>query len=67
MAIVNEAIIDQGGGDYRHIMLTVPASKSYAITNILICNTYDPSASAPENRNLVEFDLSLCSSKWIVQ
>lgn len=56
MAIVNEAIIDQGGGDYRHIMLTVPASKSYAITNILICNTYDPNASAPENETC-EFDL----------
>ena len=56
MAIVNQAIIDQGGGDYRHIMLTVPANKSYAITNILICNTYDPSASTPENETC-EFDL----------
>jgi len=61
MAIVNKAIIDQGGGDYRHTMLTVPAGQSYAITNIIVCNTYDPGASSPENETC-EFDLHLVPS-----
>ena len=58
MAIVNKSINDQGGGDYRHTMLTVPAGQSYAITNIIVCNTYDPGATSPENET-VEFDLHL--------
>jgi hypothetical protein len=45
MAIVNEAIISNGTGgatDYRYTMLTVPAGEEWAITNIMVCNTYDP-------------------------
>ena len=61
MAIVNKAINDQGGGDYRHTMLTVPAGQSYAITNIIVCNTYDPGATSPENET-VEFDLHFIPS-----
>jgi len=45
MAIVNEAIVDNGQGapaNYRYTMLTVPAGEEWAITNIMVCNTYDP-------------------------
>lgn len=61
MAIVNKAIIDQGGGDYRHTMLTVPAGESWAITNIIVCNTYDPNAADPQDETC-EFDLHLVPS-----
>ena len=29
-------------------ILTVPTGKSYAITNILVCNTYSPNGSDPQ-------------------
>jgi|TARA_Y100000389_G_C17431184_1_gene502728 hypothetical protein len=29
-------------------IVTVPAGKRYAITNIMVCNTYDPNGSSPE-------------------
>ena len=61
MAIINKAINDQGGGDYRHTMLTVPTGQSWAITNIIICNTYDPGASNPEQEDCA-FDLHLVPS-----
>ena len=61
MAIINKAITDQGGGDYRHTMLTVPAGQSWAITNIIVCNTYDPGAASPEDEDCA-FDLHLVPS-----
>jgi len=61
MAIVNKAIIDQGGGDYRHTMITVPAGQQWAITNIMVCNTYDPSAASPEQETCA-FDLHFVPS-----
>lgn len=61
MAIVNKAIIDQGGGDYRHTMLTVPTGQQWAITNIMVCNTYDPGAANPQNETCA-FDLHLVPS-----
>ena len=61
MAIVNKAIVDQGGGDWRHTMVSVPAGQSYAITNIIVCNTYNPNSSSPENETC-EFDLHLIPS-----
>jgi hypothetical protein len=45
MAIVNEAIVSNGSGgatDYRYEIITVPAGEEWAITNIMVCNTYDP-------------------------
>lgn len=61
MAIVNRAIIDQGSGDYTHEMLTVPAEEQYAITTIMVCNTYDPNSASPENETSV-FDLHFVPS-----
>ena len=29
-------------------IITVPSGKRYAITNIMVCNTYDPGGSSPE-------------------
>lgn len=52
MAIESTAIVvngDEPGVDYRHYVLTVPAGKTYAITTILVCNKYSPSATSPEN------------------
>ena len=37
-------------------VLTVPAGKRYAITNILVCNTYDPNAGDAAS-NSASFDL----------
>lgn len=64
MAIVNQAIISNGTGgatDYRYTMLTVPAGEEWAITNIMVCNTYDPAAANPQNETCV-FDLHLVPS-----
>jgi hypothetical protein len=64
MAIVNQAIIDNGGGggtNYRYTMLTVPAGEEWAITNIMVCNTYDPGSTSPENETCA-FDLHLIPS-----
>ena len=56
MAIINTAITDQGGGDYTHEILTVPAGDTYAVTNIMVCNTYDPDGASPAANTSV-FDL----------
>jgi hypothetical protein len=61
MAILSRAINDQGSGNYTHEILTVPAENQYAITTIMVCNTYDPSATAPENETSV-FDLHFVPS-----
>jgi hypothetical protein len=64
MAIVNQAIISNGTGgatDYRYTMLTVPTGEEWAITNIMVCNTYDPVASNSQNETCV-FDLHLVPS-----
>lgn len=39
-------------------ILTVPAGKTYAITNILVCNTYDPDAVDAGSHD-AKFDLHL--------
>ena len=31
--------------------LTVPANKTFAVTNILVCNTYSPSGGSASSRN----------------
>ena len=62
MAINNVAINDTGATDgsgvtnYRHELLLVPAGKSYAVTTIMVCNKYDPSAPSPEAETSV-FDM----------
>ena len=42
-------------------ILTVPANKSYAITNIMVCNTYNPNGASPEGQTS-EFDMHLLPS-----
>ena len=37
-------------------IITVPAGKTYAITNIMVCNTYDPNAVDAANHDAL-FDL----------
>ena len=32
-------------------VLTVPASTTYAVTNVLVCNTYSPSGGSASTRN----------------
>ena len=39
-------------------IITVPSGKRYAITNIMVCNTYDPGGSSPEAETSV-FDMHL--------
>ena len=64
MAIVNQAIIDNvanAPNNFRYTMLTVPVGEQWAITNILVCNTYNPTAANPENETCA-FDLHLVPS-----
>ena len=42
-------------------LLTVPASKTYAVTNILVCNTYDPDAADAATKD-AKFDMHLIPS-----
>ena len=42
-------------------IITVPSGKRYAITNIMVCNTYDPGGSSPEAETSV-FDMHLLPS-----
>ena len=42
-------------------VLTVPAGKRYAITNILVCNTYSPGDPSPETHSAT-FDMHLIPS-----
>jgi hypothetical protein len=37
-------------------LLTVPAGKTYAITSIMVCNTYSPNGADPETHN-ASFDM----------
>ena len=37
-------------------VLTVPTGKTYAITSIMVCNTYSPNDATPEN-HLSSFDM----------
>ena len=53
MAIVNAQLTTT-----QNDVLTVPANKSYAITNILVCNTYSPSGVNPQNRD-ARFDMHI--------
>lgn len=50
MAIVNTPIVEipLDPGNYKQDALVVPAGKSYAVTNVLVCNKYDPTATNPE-------------------
>lgn len=64
MAIVNQAIIDNvanAPNNFRYTMLTVPAGEEWAITNIMVCNTYDP-AGADAATATCAFDLHLVPS-----
>ena len=56
MAIVNAQLTDT-----QLDVLTVPAGKSYAITNILVCNTYSPNGASPASHN-ARFDMHLIPS-----
>jgi len=58
MAIVNQQITTIQSPTP---ILTVPTGKSYAITNILVCNTYNPTASIAATRS-ASFDLHLVPS-----
>jgi hypothetical protein len=51
MAIENATLTDT-----QQDILTVPAGKSYAITNILVCNTYSPNGASPEAQS-ANFDM----------
>lgn len=47
MAIKNTKLDSSGadpGAPYRHILLEVPSNKRYAITTVMVCNSYDPGA-----------------------
>lgn len=51
MAIINEQV-----STTQAPTLNVPEGKSYAITNILVCNTYNPTAGDANTHN-ASFDL----------
>jgi hypothetical protein len=53
MAIAQQQVLTT-----QNNIVTVPAGKRYAITNILVCNTYDPNAGDAAS-NSASFDLSL--------
>ena len=53
MAIENTLI-----GTTDTTLLTVPASKRYAITTIMVCNTYTPNPSVPDE-GITNFDMHL--------
>lgn len=42
-------------------VLTVPAGKSYAITSIMVCNTYSPNGVSPQT-NGASFDMHFIKS-----
>jgi len=56
MAIVNQRLTTT-----QLDIITVPADTQYAITNILVCNTYDPGAGDAANHDAI-FDLHLIPS-----
>jgi hypothetical protein len=51
MAIINEQL-----STIQNSTLNVPAGQSWAITNIFVCNTYDPNAGDADTRT-ASFDL----------
>mgnify|MGYP000395057520 FL=1 len=53
MAIVNDQLETT-----QLDLITVPSNKRYAITNIMVCNTYSPSDPSPETHG-ASFDLHL--------
>jgi len=55
------AIAQQRVQTTQNNLVQVPAGKQYAITNILVCNTYDPNA-ADAGSNSASFDLHLIPS-----
>lgn len=56
MAIVNAQLKDT-----QLDILTVPTGKSYAITSILVCNTYSPNDANPET-HAASFDMHFVMS-----
>jgi len=56
MAIVNQTLTTT-----QLDIVTVPADKTYAITNIMVCNTYDPGAGDAASHDAI-FDLHLIPS-----
>lgn len=56
MAIVNQTLTTT-----QLDIVTVPAGKTYAITNIMVCNTYDPGEGDAANHDAL-FDLHLIPS-----
>jgi len=56
MAIVNQRLTTT-----QLDILTVPACKSYAVTNIMVCNSYDPDAVDAASHD-AKFDLHLIPS-----
>ena len=61
MAIVNQTLTTT-----QLDIITVPAGKTYAITNIMVCNTYDPGAGDAANHDAI-FDLHLIPSGQSLQ
>ena len=53
MAIENARLTDT-----QLDLIEVPAGKTYAITNIIVCNTYSPTGASPENETAT-FDMHL--------
>jgi len=53
MAIVNDQLETT-----QLDLVTVPADKRYAITNIMVCNTFSPTGVSPETHD-ASFDLHL--------
>jgi hypothetical protein len=51
MAIINATLTDT-----QLDLLTVDAGKTYAITGIMVCNTYSPLGASPENHS-ARFDM----------
>lgn len=51
MAIINAQLTDT-----QLDLLTVPAAKTYAITGVMVCNTYSPNDATPENHG-ASFDM----------
>jgi len=51
MAIENSQLTDT-----QLDLLTVPSGKTYAITSIMVCNTYSPNDTSPENE-AASFDM----------
>jgi hypothetical protein len=56
MAIVNAQLLDT-----QLDILTVPTGKTYAITSIMVCNTYSPNDPNPETHD-ASFDMHFVMS-----